>query len=528
MTPTPSAPSVHPTVALERFARYPDRVAFVHQDRTTTYSEALQQVYRLARALRDAGLGRGDGVALLADNQPGTVLVSLAAALSGCRLIPVEPGLPVQQAAMLREARAAALVFSPQTYQGAAAQLARETGLLLLSMGPSTEAEDLVERARPLPATPLAAGGRLGDIARLAYTSGSTGRSKGCCHTFGALSDHWAWQPRRWSRHISAVAAAAERYLVPKPGNSPVRTDFMALPLLSGGTVHLLDAFEPGLVLETLDQRRITAMLLNSAQLNELLDHPDATDADLSGLRAVVVAGSALTTARTRQALERFGPVLYQAYGMSEAGLISIIGPDELLESPGERLLSAGRPQPGVAVQVRSDEEERLPVGEAGHIWVRTPQLMIGYWQHPEPDAGALREGWLRTGDIGRLDEDGYLYLLDRDKDVINFRGFICYSRDIEEILSRHPAVRAVAVVGVPHDRDGEAVHAVVVPAEGAAPGIAAQEAELRELVERELGPPYAPSSMTFTQSLPFTATGKVDKRRLRASFWTERERPIQ
>ncbi|WP_051871700.1 AMP-binding protein [Streptomyces sclerotialus] len=515
---------LHPTTALETFARYADRVAFIHRGRATTYGDALSEVYRLARALRGVGLHRGDCVVLLADNRPQAVLSSLAFALLGCRQVLLEAGLAVaEQVHMVRDARAGALVFTPD-YAARASEVARRTELsLLLGLGPSKEGADLLAQCASLSSMPLPAGGRASDIARLAYTGGSTGRSKGCCHTFRALSSHWVWQPRCWSPLVSAVAAAAERYLVVKPGTAPVRTDFMALPLLSGGTVHLLDAFEPGVVLGAVEEHRITAMLLNTGQLNELLDHPRSARTDLSSLRAVVVAGSAITARRMRQALERFGPALYQAYGMTEAGLISMIGPGELLEGPGERLLSAGRPQPGVALEIRSGDGKRLPVGEAGHVWVRTPQLMTGYWLHPELDAEALHDGWLRTGDIGRLDDDGYLFLLDRDKDMVNIRGVNCYSREVEEILTRHPAVRSVAVIGVPHERDGEAVHAVVV----LAPGTTCQKAELRKLVETELGAPYAPTSVTFAGTLPLTPAGKVDKKKLRAPFWTGRERQI-
>jgi fatty-acyl-CoA synthase len=394
---------------------------------------------------------------------------------------------------------------------------------VVLCLGPATLGTDLLELAVGFPPAPMQPRAKPDDIARMVYTGGSTGRSKGCCHTFAALTAHWAWQPARWSTEVAAIAQASRRYLVTGSDAGAAQSDFVAPALLSGGTIYLDDSFDAGATLQTIERERITVMFIGTAKLNPLLDHPALDRTDLSSLRAVIFAGSAITTRRFQQASERFGPILYQAYGQSEAGLISMLAPEDLLGGPKELLRSAGRPQPGVAITVQDSDGEQLGLGESGEICVRTPQLMTGYWRRPELSARSLRAGWLRTGDLGYLDADGYLHLLDRVKDMVIVRGENCFSLGIEDVLTRHPGVHQAAVIGIPDEVDGEAVHAIVV----AAPDVPVTLAELRELVTAELSSLHAPKSVAFVEEFPFNPAGKVDKKRLRESFWAAAERQI-
>jgi fatty-acyl-CoA synthase len=486
-----------------------------------TYGEALSSVHRLAHALESHGVDRGEGVAFLADGGPHTLLARIAAQLLGCRQVVIDQGYSApHQAHILRDAEVTALVCRPGPHRARTAELLRRDDLPeVLTLGPGTLGTDLLQLAADCPDTPVAPRGEPGDIARLVYTGGSTGNAKGCCHTFETMNRHWAWQPAHWSAEIATVAKAADRFLVPA-ANAGGAQDFMALALLSGGTVYLQDSFDAGATLQAIERERITAIFLGTAKLNSLLTHEAIGTTDLSSLQAVVFAGSAITTRRFREAIERFGPVLYQSYGLSETGLVSVLAPADVLSSPEGRLGSAGRPQPGVDVAIRDGDGKQLRTGEVGEVWVRTPQHMTGYWRRPELNETVLRNGWVRTGDLGRLDADGFLCLLDRLKDMVIVRDEKCFSRGIEEVLTRHPGVREAAVIGVPHEADGEAVHAVVVPE----PDVPVTEAELRELVNSEISPVHAPKSVAFVSELPLTPAGKVDKKSLRAPFWTARE----
>ncbi|MGW6461567.1 AMP-binding protein [Streptomyces sp. NPDC055078] len=526
--PTTTSPKTetpgYPGAVLEAFARFSDRVAFVHEERETTYGEALSCVHRLAYALEACGIDRGDGVGFLAAAGPEMLLTRLAAQLLGCRQILVEPAYSaVEQARILTDADITALVHATGPHSAHAAEvLHRLEPPLVLALGPDARGTDLLGLAEDFPDTPMTPRAEPDDIARLVYTGGSTGHAKGCCHTYAAMSRHWAWQPARWSAEIAAVAGAAGRFLVTKP-NAGGAEDFMALALLSGGTVFLNASLDAGATLRTIERERITAVFLGTAKLGTLLTHQDIGTADLSSLRAVVFAGSAITTSRFRQAIDRFGPILHQAYGQSEAGLISLLTPADVLAGPEDRLRSAGRPQPGVEITVLDSEGTVLPAGETGEVCVRTPQRMTGYWRRPQLNATVLADGLLRTGDVGRLDADGFLHLLDRAKDMVIVRGENCSSSGIEDVLTRHPGIREAAVIGVPHETDGEAVHAVLVPE----PHTPVTQDELRSLVETELSALHAPKSFAFTGRLPYTPAGKVDKKSLRAPFWAGEQRRI-
>jgi fatty-acyl-CoA synthase len=518
------ADSCYPTAILDALERFPDRVAFVYESRATTYKEALSCVYRLAHALQSCGIDRGDGVAFLAYGGPHTLLARIAAGLLGCRQVVInEVNSAPQQARILRDADVTALVCRSRPHCARTAELLRRVDPpMVLTLGPGAPGTDLLQLAAGCPDTPVAPRAEPGDIARLVYTGGSTGSSKGCCHTFEAMSRHWAWQPTSWSAEIAAVAKAADRFLL-TASNAGGAQDFMALALLNGGTVYLHDSLDAGATLQTIERERITTMFVGTTELNSLLTHQITNTTDLSSLQAIIYAGSAITTRRFREAIDRFGAVLYQAYGQSETGLISMLTPADVLSGPEGRLSSAGRPQPGVDVTVRDGDGKQLGTGEVGEICVRTPQHMTGYWRQPELSERVLRDGWVRTGDLGRLDADGFLYLLDRLKDMVNVHGENCFSRSIEDILTHHPGVREAAVIGVPDEVNGEAVHAVVVPE----PDVPVTLAELQELVHSELSPLHAPKSVAFVATLPLTPAGKVDKKNLRAPFWTLEERQI-
>ncbi len=269
--------------------------------------------------------------------------------------------------------------------------------------------------------------------------------------------------------------------------------------------------------METIERERITHTVLVPTMLQMLLDAPGADDADLSSLRHVQYAASPISAALQRRVLDRLPDCdVAQFYGMTEAApTVTHLSPDDHRRG-GERLLSVGVPVPGVEVEVRG------PAGEPGELWIRGPNVMLGYWRRPDETADALVDGWYRSGDIVAEDEQGYLYMVDRAKDMIVSGGENVYSLEVEAALLRHPAVDEAAVFGVPDDRWGEAVHAVVVPREPVT-----AEALLEHCRAAIAGFKVPRAIELRDEPLPKSGPGKVLKTQLREPFWADRSRRV-
>jgi fatty-acyl-CoA synthase len=256
-----------------------------------------------------------------------------------------------------------------------------------------------------------------------------------------------------------------------------------------------------------------------------LLDHPGIAEADLRSIELIIYGASPMSPARLIEAMKRFGPVFMQLYAQSEApNTVTVLHKaDHDPERFPHRLASCGVPVVGNQVKLLDPDGREVPAGDVGEICVRGPLVMAGYWNKPEETARALRHGWLYTGDLARRDEDGFLYIVDRSKDMIISGGFNVYPREIEDVLTAHPAVAAAAVIGVPDEKWGEAVKAVVVLKAGSS---ASAEA-LIALVRDRKGVVYAPKSVDFADSLPVTGLGKPDKKVLRARYWGAQQRAV-
>jgi fatty-acyl-CoA synthase len=258
--------------------------------------------------------------------------------------------------------------------------------------------------------------------------------------------------------------------------------------------------------------------------LQAVLDHARPEDYDLSALETVIYSAAPMPPARLVQAIERIGPVFQQIYGLTEnTGMATTLRRDEHDPSRPERLASCGRPILGAAVAVIDDDGDRLPTGEIGEIAVKSRATMLGYRNLPEETAAALENGWLRTGDLGHRDDEGFFYIIDRKKDMIISGGFNVYAREVEDVLSAHPAVASVAVIGVPDDKWGEVVHAVIATR----PGVSIGADELAAFVKARKGATHAPKSVDFVDALPLTTVGKIDKKALRGPYWMGQERQV-
>ena len=292
---------------------------------------------------------------------------------------------------------------------------------------------------------------------------------------------------------------------------------------MRGGTVHMLKGFDPEAVLKTIAREKINFTLFVPTMIYVLLDHPALGKTDLSSLELVLYGASAMSPSRLVEGIERIGPVFSQLYGQTECYPVSVLRKaDHDLKTP-ELFLSCGFPIAACEVKILDDNDQEVATGEAGEICVRAPHVMAEYWKRPDATAETLKNGWLHTGDIARKDERGYMFILDRKKDMIVSGGFNIFPREVEDVLTQHADVAMCAVVGIPDEKWGEAVTAVVVAREGARPNAD----ELIAMVKARKGSAHAPKQIQFVKELPMTGVGKVDKKVLRATFWAGKERMV-
>jgi acyl-CoA synthetase (AMP-forming)/AMP-acid ligase II len=300
-----------------------------------------------------------------------------------------------------------------------------------------------------------------------------------------------------------------------------------------GATQVILPGFDAKKVMEAIEREKVTHLFLPPTAIYMLLAHPDVRKHDYSSLEYFIYAAAPMSVDRLRECLEVFGPVMTQTFGQAEAPMVcTVLTPSEHLPSDDsaqaralcdERLSSCGYPTPLTPLAIMDDDGKLLPGGERGEIVVRGNMVMPGYYKNPEATREASAHGWHHTGDIGFFDAQGYLHIVDRKKDMIISGGFNIYPGEIEQVIWGHPAVQDCAVIGVPDDKWGEAVKAVVE----LKPGAAVSEEELLRLCKERLGSVKAPKSVEFWDSLPRSPVGKVRKKDIRARFWEGRARSI-
>jgi fatty-acyl-CoA synthase len=510
-----------PDLLVTALRRNPDKPAVYLGDQVLTAAEVADEISRYVQALQAKGLGRGSPAAVLALNRPEVLFNMGASMLVGCRTTPLHPlGSLDDHAYVLEDAGVETLVFDPEFFGARAGERAdRVPGLKnLLALGPSEVGDDYIALASTFDARPLVAPRADGtDVPGLAYTGGTTGKPKGVMGSYrsGAAMSQIMLTEWEWPRE--------PRFLMCTPLSHAGAAFFIPV-LLLGGSLVVVPYFEPGLVLETIERERITATMLVPTMLYMLMDHPDFATRDLSSLETVYYGAAAMSPTRLAEAIDQLGPIFFQYYGQAEAPMtVCVLRKDEHDVARPERLATCGRPVPWIHVALLDDSGNEVPQGEAGEICVRGPLVMQGYWNKPEQTAEALAGGWLHTGDIAREDDEGYYTIVDRKKDMIVSGGFNVFPREVEDVISSHPSVAAVAVIGVPDDRWGEAVKAVVVPR----PGTEIVADELIELVKQAKGSVHAPKSVDVAESIPLSPLGKPDKKALRAPYWEGTERMV-
>jgi len=358
------------------------------------------------------------------------------------------------------------------------------------------------------------------DSAIQLYTSGTTGKPK------GVMLSHGGFNRIRLCEHLEPAYQwrQGDCFICALPNFHLLHIGIAVQCLYNGVAVALVRQFEPAEVLRALGRDRPTLLTLTPTMLQMLLDHPDAAAADFSSLRLTLYAGSPISLGLIKRAIEKMPCRFMQFYGATEAnGAFSILRPDEHDLTDERRLQSCGRPLPLIDFKIVKSDGQETAVGEPGELVVRSPAITRGYWRQPETTAAAISAGWYRSGDVAWRDADGLYYIVDRVKDMIVSGGENIYSAEVENALSTHPAVGAVAVIGVPDERWGEAVKAVVV----LGPQHTCTAEDLTAHCRERLAAYKIPKSIDFVDALPLVASGKVSKKDLRARYWTHEPRMI-
>lgn len=513
-----------------RSARFwPERPAVLYRDRVLTYRQLEQRSNRLANALRALGLKRGDRVAIVSPNRPEIVECECAFYKLGLVKVALNSRLaPEELNDAFANAEPVACIAGPQHWPmvdtaahglpAATQRIALDSArgapqgwtdyeALLAGGADSIELEDM----------------QPGDLAVLHFTSGSTGKLKAAMQTVG---NRFASLRKVIMGRMTAAPGDVLMLLGPITHASGM---FIQPMLYQGAAILLMDRFQPAEVLQTIERQRVTMTFMVPAMIHALLAEPTLRQHDLSSLRLLSYGAAPMSPARIREAWDAIGPVLAQGYGAAETtgGVISLGIEDHAKAMSGERpemLAACGRPNCESDVQVLDDDGKPVQGDAIGEICVRGPDVFAGYWRAPEVTREALGEdGWLRTGDLARVDAEGYIFIVDRKKEMLVSGGFNVYPREVESVLAQHPAVYEVCVIGVPDDHWGEAVKAVVVLREGAA----ADADELMRFCEGRLAGFKRPRSVDFVPALPKNSNGKLSRKEVREPYWAGRERRV-
>jgi long-chain acyl-CoA synthetase len=479
-------------------AEHADRIAIKLDDVELPYSVVDQAAARAAGLLASKGIGPGDRVGVMLPNVPYFPFVFYGALRLGATVVPMNPLLKRREVAFHLQDSGAELLVAWKGFAEAAEPGAEDAGAecIVVEQG---EFEKLLGGADPVEDV---ADREDDDTAVILYTSGTTGTPKGAELTHGNLR----------------AATQISRDLVDA---GPDSVTFGALPLfhvfgltcslntafLAGGCLTLLPRFDAGRALEIIERDKVTTFLGVPTMYGALLNHPDRDTFDASSLDLCVSGGAAMPVEVLKGFEEAFGCKVLEGYGLSETCAIGSFNQPDRERRAG----SIGFPVPGVEMRLVDDDGNEVAQGEVGEIQVRGPVVMRGYWNKPDETASTLQDGWLQTGDMAKVDEDGYFHIVDRKKELIIRGGFNVYPREIEEVLYEHPAVREAAVLGVPDDSLGEEIGAAVALKEGED----ASADDIRAFVKERVAAYKYPRQMWFVDELPKGPTGKVLKREI-------------
>jgi len=479
-------------------AAHPQAPAVKLDDVVFTYEMLDQASARVAAMLKSKGIGVGDRVGIMLPNVPYFPVAYYGVLRLGAAVVPMNVLLKERETGFYLKDSGAKAIFAWHDFLDAASHGAAETGAEVINVLPGEIEKEIfafepdnevVDRAED-------------DLAVILYTSGTTGTPKGAELTHGNLCSNVATVLEMFSISTDDVVLGALPLF-----HSFGQTCSMNAGIKGGACLTLLPRFEPAKALEIFARDKVTIFMGVPTMYSALLHDPHAAEADVSSLRMCVSGGASLPGELMRAFEEQFGCPILEGYGLSETS------PVASFNQPGHerKVGSIGTPVPSVEMKIVGEDGEELPQGEPGEIAIKGPNVMKGYWNRPDATAEVMRGDWFLSGDVGKKDEDGYYFIVDRIKDLIIRGGYNVYPREIEEVLYEHPAIREAAVVGLPHDELGEEVGAAVSLKEGAD----ASADEIRAFVKEQVAAYKYPRSLWIVDDLPKGPTGKILKREI-------------
>jgi long-chain acyl-CoA synthetase len=490
--------------------RVPEGPAIRLNEAELSFAELDDRSARLATLLRDRGLALGDRVGVMLPNVPEFPVAYYGVLRAGGVVVPMNVLLKRREIAFYLEDPGAKLLLAWHGFAEEARAGAADAGAELIEVEPASFAAALAERE---PSAELAATDEQ-DTAVILYTSGTTGKPKGAELTHVNL-----FRNADVSGRTTCEVSEGDVVLGALPlFHSFGQTVSMNGPLMVGACLTMLPRFDPTEALETMQRDRVTHFYGVPTMYAALLHHPERESFDTSSLRTCQSGGASMPVEIMRGFEAAFDCPVHEGYGLSETSPVACCNHPGRERKPG----SIGTPIEGVEIQIFDENDAPLAAGEVGEVVIRGHNIMKGYWQRPEATAEAMRSGWFHSGDMARMDEDGYIYIVDRKKDLIIRGGYNVYPREVEEVLYEHPKIREAAVVGIPHAELGEEVGAAVVVHEGEQLG----EAEVSEFVKERIAAYKYPRLVWFIDELPKGPTGKILKRQIERPPGNEVEPP--
>ncbi len=500
--------------------KFPDKTAVVSEERSLTFGDFNRRVNRLAEALIARGLTKGDRIGVLVHNGHQFLEIYFAAAKTGGIFCPYNNHLRGAEIADLIDYSTPRFLFFDTDYgamiDDVRAGNASIESFICLQSRQWQYARDyetvLSVMSDKEPQTRVAED----DVLSIFFTAGTTGRPK------GAMRTHRHLMSNAIAGVIELKVGYDERALITFPMYHVACEDNISRHSFMPNTIYTRreGGFNPVEVLQFISRERITRCQLVPTMIHSLLQAPNIKDYDLSSLQLILYAGAPMPAELLKKALKVFPCGFAQMYGQTESGPITtLLKPEDHVlegtEAQVGRLASSGKPAINYEIRIVDDNDNDVPVGEVGEIIGRSEAMTIGYWQMPDATAEKLRNGWLHTGDLGRFDEEGFVYIVERKGDMIISGGVNIYPREIEEVLYKHPAISEASVIGVPDEHWGEVVKAIVVLKDGAS----ATEAEIIELCAAHLASYKKPKTVEFWKNLPKSAAGKILKKDIRLHY---------
>jgi len=499
--------------------RTPGAVALLDGDRRLTWREYVAQRNRLANALRGLGLTKGEHAVVYVQNSLEAVLVPSAARSAGAIPVPMNHRLVADEVAYILDHSDARAVFVSDAFLGTIERVRPGAGkvrswiLVGSERRPWAEhVDDLLKTGDP---APLPADPAQGLGGSMIYTGGTTGRPKGALRA--------ATDPTVTRRYMELFGLAEPHvHLVAGPLYHSAPGSFAQFTHAFGGTVVVMRKFDPEDALRTIERHRCTSTFMAPTLVKRIVDLPERVRAryDVRSMRVLVIAAAPCPTRVKEQAVAVFGPALWEFYGSTELGINTILPPADVLRKPG----SCGRAAPGIELVLLDDAGRPVPTGTAGELYVRRfPGMFDGYYKDSAATREAQRGEWASVGDVAWMDDEGFVYICDRKRDMVISGGVNIYPAEIEDVLHRHPAIDDVAVFGVPDDDWGERVHAAVQPR----PGQALAADEVVAFARLHMADYKVPREVSLHAELPRDPTGKLLKRVLRDPYWAGRRAKV-